>query len=63
MDKNFICKLALERCRVHVTHLHALTHLSFDENRGDDGVREGVCHLIEGLSRALALVEDSLSGE
>ena len=63
MDKNFIGKLALERCRVHVAHLHALTHLSFDGDGCDDGVREGVCHLIEGLSRDLELVDDGLLGE
>jgi len=58
VDKQFIQRLALERCRVNISHLCALTHLSSDF-QGDSGfVRDSLNGVFENLNRDLGLIED-----
>ena len=59
--ENIIQKLAIERCKLHISHLLALQHLL--GGRGDD-TEEGSEHLtglFEHLNRDLELIENLIA--
>ena len=58
IDKAIIQKLALERCRVHVSHLYAMQHLLSESCESDDNHLNG---LFENLNRDLSLIEELIS--
>jgi len=57
MDKQIVHKLALERCRVHVSHLCALTHLSSEFAHDEGVIQYWFIGVFESLNRDLALME------
>ena len=56
-DKKIIKKLAVERCRLHISHLCALQHLLKGVDEGDSGVFEPMHDLFESLNRDLGVIE------
>jgi len=57
-DQKIVQKLALERCRVHLSHICALTHLSgrLDEMGGNSSA--SLNGLFESLHRDLTIIEE-----
>ena len=47
-------KLSIERCQTHLAHLHALMHLSREENSSDNFITESVLGVMESIERELA---------
>ena len=58
VDKNIVHKLAVERCRVHVSHLCALMHMSGGYEDDMNYVRHSLNGVFENLNRELALIEE-----
>ncbi|MGH1397813.1 MAG: hypothetical protein ACRBCT_01210 [Alphaproteobacteria bacterium] len=50
MTKKILQQLAIERCRMHASHILAVCHM-----REDGG---GVCDMIESLNKDFNLIED-----
>jgi hypothetical protein len=61
VDKIIIQKLALERCKVHVSHLCAMQHL-LQQGGNDVADFNHLNGLFENLNRDLSLIEN-LIGE
>ncbi len=63
VDKNFVHKLAVERCRFNISQLCALMHLHSD-SIGDDGYwRDNLFGLFESLNKDLQIIEDILTDQ
>ncbi len=60
-DKNIIKKLAVERCRLHVSHLFALQHLLRGAYQKEGEDPEYMHGLFENLNRDLALIESLIA--
>lgn len=56
-DKNIIKKLAIERCRLHISHLCALEHLLKERDKSEACSFDYMHGLFENLNRDLALIE------
>lgn len=53
-----MCRLSLERCQVHLAHLHALLHLFLSPGRSDDSVEL----VVENMRKVMAGMERDLTG-
>jgi len=57
VNKQLVHKLALERCRVNISHLCALTHLSGEFEDDAVFVRDSLNGVFENLNRDIGLIE------
>lgn len=55
--KDIIQKLAVERCKLHISHLCALQHLLAEADKDEEGASIHMNGLFENLNRDLALIE------
>jgi len=60
-EKNIIQKLAIERCRLNVSHLCALYFLTEQEVANGDDTTHYYHGLFETLNRDLSMIEDLLA--